>query len=351
MHGGDIEGYREKYGMDPVDLSVNISPLGMPEGVLRAATEAVSDAGGYPDGSLRKLKKALADRYGAEEQRIFCSGGAADIIFRLAAVYRGKKALVIVPAFTEYERSLRFFGCGVRTYRLREDTGFLMTEDDARNIIEEIGQGIEIVFIGQPANPSGRVTDISMLERIADACDRSGALLVIDECFLEFVRGHEKHTLLGSILDHRMVLIRSFTKLYGMAGLRIGYCFLGKGIASHELAEAGQPWPVSNIAEAAAISALKCEDYEEAVREAISGQREYMKRELEFLGCRVIPSATNYILFYHKDHELYEKLAERGILIRDCSDQTGLGKGWYRVAAADDQSVKAFLEQIHNITH
>lgn len=346
MHGGDVEGYRRKYGREPFDLSTNVSPLGIPERVLNAAKAAVDHSGGYPDGNCGRLKAALSERYGISEEDILCFPGAADIIFRLAAVYRNTKALVVVPAFTEYERALNFFDCETAAYCLKKENGFLMTGNDACSIIEEIEQGIRIAFIGQPANPSGRVTDISFLERIACACDRSGTLLVIDECFLDFVKDHESFSLLQKLKDHRLVLIRSFTKMYAMAGLRIGYCFLGRDVPEEKLREAGQPWPVSNVSEAAAIAALGEDSYTDEVRRMVERQREYIKTELEKRGCMVIPSETNYLLFYHSDHDLFRISAGEGILIRDCSDYTGLGRGWYRIAVTDDDRIESFFNTI-----
>lgn len=346
MHGGDVEGYKRKYGREPFDLSANVSPLGMPEGVMSAAKAAVEQSVVYPDGSCRGLRAALSEKYGISEEDILCFPGAADIIFRLAAVYRNKKALVVVPAFTEYERTLKFFDCEVTTYCLREENGFLMAGNDASGIIEDIEKGISIVFIGQPANPSGRVTDISLLERIACACDRSGTLLVVDECFLDFVKDQESFSLLQHLKSHRLVLIRSFTKMYAMAGLRAGYCFIGRDVPEEKLKEAGQPWPVSNVSEAAAIAALGEGSYTDEVRRKVISQREYIIKELEKRSCRVIPSDTNYLLFYHNDHDLFERSSDEGVLIRDCSDYTGLGRGWYRIAVTDDDRIKSFFNTI-----
>ena len=128
------------------------------------------------------------------------------------------------------------------------------------------------------------------------------------------------------------MILRAFTKTYAMAGLRLGYALCGSAAFAERLQSAGQPWPVSNVAQAAGAAALQDNNYVNRLRALISEERPRMIRALTALGLRVIPGEANYLLFFCEDGGLGEKLQKRGILIRDCRNYAGLTEGWYRIA-------------------
>ena len=127
-HGGDLAGYQLEYGRVPLDFSANVSPLGLPEGVQRAAERTLSESCAYPDPLCRALRQALAETLGLSAEQILCGSGASDLIYRLAAALRPKAALVTAPSFSEYEAALSMYGCKARRFPLREAEGFRLTE-------------------------------------------------------------------------------------------------------------------------------------------------------------------------------------------------------------------------------
>ena len=345
-HGGDWAGFQRTYGVPPLDFSANVSPLGMPEALRRAAEAALAEADRYPDPLCRELREKLAARHGVPAEWILCGGGAADLIYRLAAARRPKRALVTAPAFSEYENALTLWGYRVSRFPLSEETGFAVTEDILSAVTPEVG----VVFLCEPNNPTGRTTDRALLERILERCDDCGTLLAVDECFNELLDDPATHTLLPFLPGHENLLIlRAFTKSHGLAGLRLGYALSRNVPLLAAMARSGPPWAVSAPAQAAGAAALEQSGLLEPLRRLIRRERPRLAAGLASLGCRVCPGEANYLLFFHGAPELGRRLAERGVLIRDCSNYHGLGSGWYRAAVRTEAENTRFLEILKEV--
>ena len=176
-HGGDWAGYAAQYGGMPLDFSANVSPLGLPQGVRQAVARALDGADRYPDPLCRALRKKLSGTLGVPPQSILCGNGAADLIFRLALAEKPKRALVTAPTFAEYEQALVVAGCTADRFFLREEEGFAVTEA----LLERIEPGLDILFLCEPNNPTGRTTPRALLLRILERCAACGTRLVVDE--------------------------------------------------------------------------------------------------------------------------------------------------------------------------
>ena len=252
-HGGDWAGYAAQYGGMPLDFSANVSPLGLPQGVRQAVARALDGSDRYPDPLCRALRKKLSGTLGVPPQSILCGNGAADLIFRLVLAEKPKRALVTAPTFAEYEQALAVAGCTADRFFLREEEGFAVTEA----LLERIEPGLDILFLCEPNNPTGRTTPRALLLRILERCAACGTRLVVDECFNEFLDDPAAHTLLGELEGHEnLLLLRAFTKWYAMAGVRLGYALCADGALLERMRAAGQPWAVSALAQAAGEAAL-----------------------------------------------------------------------------------------------
>lgn len=354
-HGGDWSGFLEERGLIPLDFSANVSPLGMPPSALKAMESlSGSDLARYPDPDCRVLRRAIAARYGIRDDQIFCANGAADIIYRLAYSLRPERAVLIAPDFGEYAEALANVGTDITYYMPgnagSDPDGLGKPKDFAvdRGILSYINEETDLVIFSNPNNPSGCVTYAEVLCAILDKCIECGAVLVIDECFLDFLPDARERTMLSHLMESRgqLLVLRAFTKFYGMAGLRLGWCAAGDSDLLEKLRRSGPPWQVSAIAQAAGAAALADTAYEETLRHLTAQERSYMQEALTAGGFHVIPGAANYILFYSEDHELHVKLQDYGIMIRDCSDYPGLAKGWYRVAVRTREENEMLLSRL-----
>lgn len=345
IHGGDWAGYKFAHGEMPLDFSANTSPLGIPKGVKSAITDALTYADRYPDPLCRELRKCIGEKIDLPEENILCGNGAADIIFRLALAKKPKNALITAPTFGEYKSALETAGCAVSEYMLKEENDFQIEED----ILSRITPETDMLFLCEPNNPTGKTTDKNLLGRIIEKCVECKALLVVDECFNDFLDVPEEHTVLKNIANKNIFVLKAFTKFYGMAGVRLGYCLSTDSALLEKMRECGQPWGVSTLAQAAGIAALKETDYETTLRKTVFEGRQYLIKELKNLELKVFDGEANYLLFKTDDLLLGEKIAEKGILIRDCSNYSGLEKGWYRIAVRGTEDNKRLIYAIKEV--
>lgn len=328
VHGGDWAGYRAEFGCDALDFSANVSPLGLPAGVAAAITNALPTADRYPDPLCRELRAALAGAEGVPADWILCGNGAADLIFRLALAVRPRRALLPAPTFAEYEAALQTVGCAVQRVFLREENEFAVTEE----FIDAVTPETDIVFLCQPNNPTGQVTPPALVERLVRRCAECGAVLVVDECFLDFLPDRDAWTAKQILRDApQLIILKAFTKLYAMAGVRLGYALCGDAALLEKMRGAGQPWAVSSLAQAAGLAALQETAYAGAVRALIAEQRPRMAAGLRALGLRVMDGQANYLLF-RATPDFGEKLRRRGAVVRSCANYPGLDAAWYRTA-------------------
>lgn len=334
-HGGDIAGFFEEYGRPPLDFSANVSPLGLPEGVRQAVIDSLGMADEYPDPLCRKLRAAIADHEGCTAGELLCGAGAAELIFRLVLAQSPRTALVLAPTFAEYEAALRLTNCRILRHTLRAEEKFRVTE----RILTDLNANPDLVFLCQPNNPTGQPVSRGLALEILDRCERTGSLLVMDECFVDLLDDPEAYTLKARLGSPSLLILKAFTKTYAMAGLRLGYCLSSNRSLLERMAACGQPWNVSSAAQAAGIAALRETAYLKALRRLIAAERPRLAAGLEQLGCTVMGSRANFVFFSAKPG-LDAALRQHGILIRACENYSGLDGRYYRAAVrtADDNN-------------
>ena len=325
-HGGNWAAFQRDYGYEPLDFSANVCPFGVPLGVRLAVQQAAAEADRYPDPDCRALREAIAAHDGVKSAQVLCGNGAAELIWRAAFAARPKRALLATPCFGEYEAALKAAGCAVERHPLDE------TFSLDKSFLHQIDHNIDIIILCNPNNPTGRTIEPALLRDILTRCGETGTRIVLDECFVGFLDEPERHTAVGELnATPELLILKAFTKLYGMAGVRLGYALCADTGFLRAMRRAGPPWAVSGIAQAAGIAALKNDDYVNQIRVMNQTERVWMYGNLTSLGLFVIPSEANFLLFQSKKR-LDAALRKRGILIRRCGDFAGLDKSWYRVA-------------------
>ena len=342
LHGGNI--YNRKIRLD---FSVNVNPYGMPEAVREALRDAEAER--YPEYSYRRLRQEIREH----EKNIFCPGmireaqilvgnGASELIMAAAHCFGWKKVLLQKPNFSGYERA--FWACGCRILQTDLEDDFLISDRVCRQIMDEKPCA---VVLCSPGNPTGAVIEYALLKEIVAVCREVGALLFVDECFLGFVADADKRsavTFFGNGAD--IAVLRAFTKLYAMPGVRLGYLVCSEEKTAERIASHLPEWNVSAAAEAAGIAALKQKAYVRETTEKLRRDRVIMAEGLKKLGMRVIDGEANFILFQSK-RELFVPLLEKGILIRDCGNIAGMEDGgWYRVAVRTHEENEELLDAI-----
>lgn len=339
-HGGDIYNYEKR----PIDFSSNINPLGMPQIAKKAILDNVDNFEIYPDHCARYLVKAIATKHKLNPKSISLGNGAADLIYRLCISQKPKRALVMAPSFSEYEEALALVNAQITHYKL----------DDSLMLDERIitaTEGMDMVFICNPNNPTGIVMEEKLVIALEKNFRNTNRILVVDECFLDF--SQDSKSFIEFVENNpNIVVLKAFTKFYAMAGIRLGYMLSSNNNINQLMAKYAPPWNISAVAQLAGEIALKDKEYEEKTREYVKREREYIIDSLENLGCKVYNSKANYVLFCYTKLPLKDLLLEKNILIRDCSNYHNLSKGHYRVAVKTQEEnislIKALKEVINN---
>lgn len=342
-HGGDIY-----TNAGVVDFSANINPLGMPKRVVEALREGVEAYDAYPDPTCRDLRDALARAEGVPAENIVCTAGATDLMHRVCAAVRPGRALVTAPCFSGYEQALEQVGAAIERHVLREEDDFALTDAilDCELLNPLADRAGDIVFLCTPNNPTGLTIGRDLLVRILRSAWEVGAVLVLDECFLDFT--HEASAVPLCRDFPNLVVMKAFTKLYAMAGVRLGYGICRDPRLVAALNDVGQPWTVSTPAQVAGVAALQEPGWIERTLSYVDEQRAVLARGLAACRLRVIPGQANYLMF-QSERSLYEPLLQRGFLIRRCANYVGLDDSWYRIAVRTAQQNAAFLAALKEV--
>lgn len=354
IHGGDIYSAKEALGKldnppEILDFSANINPLGLPEGVKQAIRDSADSFDVYPDPLCRELVFALSEHEGVPVDWILCGNGAADLIFRTAYAVRPKKAMVLAPTFAEYEEALNAADCRVAHFELKEENGFQAGEE----LLDALTEELDMLFLCNPNNPTGQLMTKEFLLRILQRCKSSGILLFLDECFNDFLDEPQEYSVKEYLKEfENLIVLNAFTKIYAMAGIRLGYCIAANTELLHKIRNAGQPWSVSAPAQLAGIRAMAEKDYLTETKRLIGQEREYLIPNLKKAGIDVIASNANYIFVKDScsaEKPLHEMLFKKGILIRNCDNYHGLCTGYYRICIKKHEDNRRFIEALREI--
>ncbi len=347
--GSDSEMNRQEHGGNicdgeiRLDFSVNLNPFGMPENVRKSVISHCDLWEKYPDHNCYELRKKLAEKHGVSIENIVCGNGADDLIFRIVQAFRPKKCLITAPTFSEYKKAVLQNNGKITEYPLRKENNFSVEND----ITDYITDDTDMIFLCNPNNPTGKTISPEILCNAAEKCLETGRILVCDECFMEFTGNAEKLGLF-QFMNKNTIIIKAFTKTYAMAGLRLGYAIFGDIEKAEKTERTGQFWSVSSPAQTAGISALSENEYLRESVEYVKNEREYLSEQLEKIGMKVYPSEVNYILFY-SETELYEKMLSEKILIRDCSEYSNLGKGFYRIGIKVHEDNMCLIDTLRRV--
>lgn len=346
-HGAEVYGAAKESGLKPLeilDFSSSVNPLGPSKKALDAAKEAFSTVAAYPDSNSNLLRQVIAGHFsGITKDNIVVGNGSTELMYLFAEAFlkKGDKALMAAPTFGEYESAVRKTGEAPKFVRL---SGSFQVEAEA---FKREMAGCKMVFLCNPNNPTSKLIPKETLTDLLETALANDVLVFLDEDFLEFVDNEKGLTQIKNIAKFpNLFVLRSFTKIFGLTGLRVGYGITSKEIASVLLC-AKIPWNVNCLAQAAAVAAIEDEEHLQVTRELIKKEKAWLQRELGAIkGFRFEPPDANFFFIDIKDanitaNNLKHKILQQGILIRDCSSFVGLNEFYIRVAVkTHDENVR-----------
>ena len=332
-HHGDLE-----VGEGLVDLAVNVRAGTPPPWLVDAITASLTELAAYPRPGA--AVDAVARRHGVSPDRVLLTAGAAEAFVLIARAFRPRHPVVVHPQFTEPEAALRSAGHLVDRVILRPEDGFVLDPS-------AVPRDADLVVIGNPTNPTSVLHPADSLRELA----RPDRILVVDEAFMDAVPGEPESLACASIPG--LVVVRSLTKTWGLAGLRVGYVLAAPGLI--EQLSAVQPqWPVSTPALAAAIACSNERAVAEAAQAAldISRQRVHLLDKLATapgLSTYGVASAPFVLVHVRGAGELRESLRAQGFAVRRGDTFPGLGPDWLRVAVRPEDVTDGFVKVLADL--
>lgn len=344
-HGGNIYKKAKELGISEnqiLDYSANISPLGIPSHIKKAMVDAIEGTINYPDPDCTALREAIGRQDGVEPDCVTCGNGGADLLYRLAFGLKPKKVLLPVPAFVEYEEAMT--AAGARMVYETMDEDFHIRED----MTERITEDTDLVILCNPNNPTGLLTPRRQVLAVLERAKEMHCRVLVDECFLEICREEEQYTVKPYLKEYpNLMILKSFTKLYAIPGVRLGYLLCADREVIAQVNRAGQAWSVSHIAQCAGVAALSHPEYKAAVIDAVEKELIYMKKEMVNLPLILYDGRANYLFFRTPGvTDLDRRLESRGIMIRNCSNYVNLGNDYWRIAVKTHEENVILLREL-----
>jgi adenosylcobyric acid synthase len=330
-HGGNVQQLAAAAGRsekDLLDFSANINPLGLPEWLRSLVSSRLSSLVHYPDPNCSSLVATFASEFGIAPAEILIGNGSTELLYLLPRAVPRRRAVIPVPSYMDYAKACELAGLIVEKLPLEEAAAFKL---DLSALAARL-HGDELVFIGQPNNPTGLLVDPDALRRLA--YDHPSTVFMVDEAFADFIDG------LDSLIHRRppnVVVLYSLTKFYAIPGLRLGCAVADRGVAQ-KIRRILPPWTVNALAQAVGEAALRDKTYAEQTRALVKTLREQLCLDLQAIsGLTVYPGTANFLLV-RIDREdtnvptLAQRMLSDGIAIRNCDNLAGLDARFFRVA-------------------
>ncbi|MBD5521396.1 MAG: aminotransferase class I/II-fold pyridoxal phosphate-dependent enzyme [Lachnospiraceae bacterium] len=335
IHGGNV--YRNHVD---IDFSINVNPLGIPESVKTALHRAVEMCDKYPDIEAEKLKKTVGEFLAVPGEYLLFGNGASELFMAIVHGIKPKKIVIPVPSFYGYEYAAKTVDSEIIYYEMKKENNFCMTEE----IDNILTNNVDLLFFANPNNPVGNLLSKERLKGLLQHCENRGIYVVLDECFIEFCG--ERFSMISEIEEFpHLILVRAFTKIFAIPGVRLGYLVCKNKPVLTKIAGQLPEWNLSCFAHEAGCICAEQSEFIMKTEIFVKKEREFMVEELGRKGFRIFPSMANFILI-HSEENLYERLLEKGILIRDCRNFRGLGKGFYRVAVKRREENEILLKNL-----
>lgn len=348
LHGGNLERAMERYDISLdriIDFSANINPLGISPKIKEVIVKNIDQLSHYPDPECKEVKKVISGYFKIDYENIILGNGSTELIYLIVQTLKPKKVLIPIPTFCEYERALNNSNISINFYKLKEKQEFLVSMDE---IIPQL-PGIDLVFLCNPNNPTGTFLHREEILILVKEIQRRKIFLVLDEAFIDL---HEEESFIKEVKNYdHLIILRSLTKFFGLPGLRIGFG-VGSSKLIKELKIQKIPWSVNYLAQIAVREVLRDEKFISKSRSFLLEEKEFFYQELSNIkGWKVYKPSANFIfiklLGNISSEMLQNKLAKKGILIRDCSNFRGLEEGKFiRVAVRTRKENIKFLKEL-----
>ncbi len=350
-HGGNINNICNTYGLNPdeiIDFSASINPLGYPDSVRKVILERFNDILNYPDSECTNLRKTIAEKHSCRETNIIVGNGSNELFHLIPRALKPKQGIILQPTFSEFKSAL--YNANINIIEITNNSKslkFNLSDTKLNNLIEGV------VFLCNPNNPTGQL--VTKKEILEFAKYYPKRLLVVDEAFMDFAEEEEEFTVIKEARSmENLIVVRSLTKFYGFPGLRLGYLVACESIINN-LLQFKEPWTVNSLAQVAGQAAINDEVFILNTRKLMSVEKRFLYESLSKIeGLNPFYPSANFILVRIGNGELtssriHNLLINDKIVIRDCSNFTGLSNKYFRVAVKTREENQRLLSALKGI--
>lgn len=343
--GRPIDEVKRELGLEEVaKLASNENPWGPSPKAIEALKKGLAGVNRYPDGGCFHLRRLLSKRLDISEEGIIFGNGSDEIIEIIAKTYLGKEDEVVISewAFVRFEMAANLMGAKILNVKMKNFT------HDLEAMVNAITPKTKLIFIANPNNPTGTMNTKEEFDLFMDRVPPN-VMVVVDEAYYEYIDSKDYPETLPKVKEGRdIIILRTFSKIYGLAGIRIGYGISRPQIIQ-EMERVRAPFNVNSLAQIAAASALEDEEWVARCRRLNGDGKRYLYRELDRLGINYIPSSTNFILIDtgEDDRSVFERLLKEGVITRPMG---GYGlKGFIRVSVGRPNENELFIRAFEKI--
>lgn len=351
FHGSDLEQIELCYGIkkeDIVSFSANVNPKGISPLLRKTLSERLDAITSYPDREYTSLRRSIADYVHSEPEHIIVGNGSTELISLFIQIEHPKKALVLGPTYSEYEREIFLGGGATHYYPLKESDEFRLDLSDFTNHLNE---SVDLLVICNPNNPTSSSITRDSMRRILDVCKQYNIFVMVDETYVEFADHMDEITSVP--LTHyynNIIILRGTAKFFAAPGLRLGYAVTGNRDLVEAINTRKNPWTINSLAVIAGESMFSDDAYIRQTKELISLERTNVYETLKLCpDFKPYPPSANFILAKIlkngvTSQELFDHAIRRGMMIRDCSTFPFLDQKYIRFCFMMPQDNKRLLD-------
>lgn len=326
FHGSDLEKIEQYYGIkkeDIISFSANVNPLGISPKLRKTLSEHLDAITTYPDREYTSLRRCIAEYIHSDAENIIVGNGSTELISLFIQIEHPKKAMILGPTYSEYEREI-FLGQGTtHYYPLKETDNFCLNLAD---FTEHLNESIDLLVICNPNNPTSSSITRAQMRQILDVCKQYDIFVMVDETYVEFADNMEEITSVPlTNYYNNIIILRGTSKFFAAPGLRLGYAVTGNRDLIKSINTRKNPWTINSLAVIAGELMFRDEDYIRKTKELISSERTRIYKKLqESPDFKVYPPSANFLLakILKEDvtsQDLFDRAIRKGLMIRDCS--------------------------------
>ena len=337
FHGSDLEEIEKYYGIPKetiVGFGANVNPLGLSDTIKKEITENLNILMTYPDRNYTTLKQVIGDYCHVRPEHVVVGNGSTELISMLIQHLKPRKALLVGPTYSEYERELGLCGGEMVYHNLSPENEFQINLEEFLDCLDD---SIDLLIMCNPNNPTSSAVSVNNMEYILKKCVQKNIFVMVDETYVEFAPDIEEVTCM-SFVEHfkNLMVIRGVSKFYAAPGLRLGYGVTSNMAFTHLLKTHQNPWSLNSMGAFAGEKMLMDQEFISRTRSLIHAERERIYEELNNIPYlhTFRPIATFFLVKILKEgvtsFDVFDHLIRKGLMVRDCSSFQNLEGEYFR---------------------